>query len=605
MNRNSLLKDNDNVIRVLAIGDGQVFVIDCCRLTIPKWVESESICKREEITELEFHEIVGILLPDIDSLDAKSKAIMNERFTVIAEVLPVVTDFQNRNKKMQQSADAHGISKQTVRNYLCAYLAYQTKAILAPKPCLSDTTLSKDEKNMRWALNKYFYSQDKNSLRTAYTMMLKEKYCDSTGGLLTDYPTFCQFQYFYKKSRKMQNYYISREGLSHYQRNKRPLLGDARDFASSVGVGMLDATVLDIYLVDESGNLTGRPTLTICVDGFSSLIMGYMLSWEGGVYSLRGLLLNIITDKVEYCKAHGISIDRQQWDCDKLPGKFVTDRGSEYTSFNFENVCELGIVVENLPAYRAELKGICEKAFDLIQGLFKPYLKGKGIVEPDFQERGKHDYRKDACLTLNQFEKILLHCIVYYNSQRVVNRYPYSVDMIHEKVQPYPSEIFNWGKKQIGANLISVCEKDLILCLMPRTGGRFTRYGLKVNGLRYRNPNYTEMYLRGGNVTVAYNPDDVSAVWLLESGDYVRFELAESRFDGLNLSDVEALREAQKSLAKGEIGANTQARIDLANHIQAIAQCADSCGNTSIKGARDIRQKERVKNHVDYGEGLR
>ena len=66
----------------------------------------------------------------------------------------------------------------------------------------------------------------------------------------------------------------------------------------------------------------------------------------------------------------------------------------------------------NLPAYRPELKGAVEKFFDLIQSAFKPHLKGKGVIEPDYQERGAHDYRKDACLTMEQFEKVVLNCIL-------------------------------------------------------------------------------------------------------------------------------------------------------------------------------------------------
>ena len=69
--------------------------------------------------------------------------------------------------------------------------------------------------------------------------------------------------------------------------------------------------------------------------------------------------------------------------------------GSEYKSENLEQLSELGITIVNLPSYRPELKGCIEKFFDIIQNLFKPYLKGKGVVEPDFQERGAHDYRKN------------------------------------------------------------------------------------------------------------------------------------------------------------------------------------------------------------------
>ena len=117
-------------------------------------------------------------------------------------------------------------------------------------------TPTQDEKNMRWALNKFFYTQRKNSLQTAYTLMLKEKYCNSSGLLLPDYPTIHQFRYFYRKHKNMQKFYISRDGLSDYQRNSRPLTGNGiQEFASSVGVGMLDSTICDIYLVNESGGL--------------------------------------------------------------------------------------------------------------------------------------------------------------------------------------------------------------------------------------------------------------------------------------------------------------------------------------------------------------
>ena len=94
---------------------------------------------------------------------------------------------------------------------------------------------------MRWALNRYFYTQHKNSLNTAYALMLREKYTDAAGTLISGYPTFNQFRYFYRKTRKMQTYYISRNGLKSYQRNNRPLTGDGvQQFAQAIGVGMLD-----------------------------------------------------------------------------------------------------------------------------------------------------------------------------------------------------------------------------------------------------------------------------------------------------------------------------------------------------------------------------
>lgn len=363
---------------------------------------------------------------------------------------------------------------------------------------------------------------------------------------------------------------------------------------------MLDSTICDIYLVDEANNLIGRPILTACVDAYSGLCCGYALSWEGGVQSLRGLLTSVITDKTELCKQFGISIDEENWGCNQLPATLVTDKGSEYKSANFEQIVELGVRLINLPPYRPELKGSVEKFFDIVQDLYKPHLKGKGVIESDFQERGAHDYRKDACLTLEAFEKILLRCIVYYNCSRVIENFPYTEEMLTDNVQPTASAIWNWSMEQPGANLISVSQKQLMLTLLPRTTGTFARNGLKVNQMRYSHDGYTEAYLKGGTVTVAYNPDDVSCVWLVENGSYVRFELVERRFNGKELRSTQAMQAAQRAIIKSATHENLQAKIDLAEHICTIASTANSSKNTQIKSVRENRKRAQRKAHTDY-----
>lgn len=601
MQKNDLLKKNDSIIRVLDIHGESVLIIDCTKKTMPKWVSPATLSEYEQFTESELLNDTGMVLYEMDMLDAESRRFIHEHFTLIAGILPFVGDKKMRNHLIDYLSTQKGICKRTIGNYLCLFLVYQDISVFAPKPKTEDKPLTKDEKNMRWALNKYFYNQNKNSLPTAYAMMLKEKYCDSFGVLLPEYPSIHQFRYFYYKNRKLQNFYISRGGLKDYQKNYRPLLGDGvQEYASAVGMGMLDATVCDIYLVNEQGNLVGRPILTACIDAYSSLCCGYSLSWEGGTYSLRGLMVNILSDKVEWCRKHGVFIQKEQWDSDRLPAIFVTDGGSEYKSETFEQIADLGVTVINLPSYRPELKGSVEKFFDLVQDTYKKHLKGKGVIEPDFQERGAHDYRKDACLTMANFEKVILHCILYYNSQRIIDSFPYSTEMLQANVQPFASSIFEWGKNQIGANFIQTDSEQVILTLLPRTQGKFTRKGLMVNKMRYKNVNFTEKYLSGGTATVAYNPDDVSSVWLLENGAYIRFSLIESRYKEMDLADVQTMQTAQKELVKAAKEPNLQAQIELANHIEAIVSSVSGHKDVDIKGIRESRQRERNRSHVDF-----
>lgn len=287
MKKNSLIKSGEQIFRVLELNSDNAFVIDCVKKTMPKWVTKEFLSLYEDCTESELIQETRAVIPDMDMLDADSRRFIREHFTLIAPILSFVSDEKQRAYIINQIYMEKHVSKQTIRNYLCLYLIYQTEAIFCPKQT-EEKELTEDEKKMRWGLNKFYYTQNKNSLSTAYTMMIRAKYCDGNGVLLPERPTINQFRYFEKKYRKKQNYYISRNGLKDYQKNHRPLLGDGvQEFASHVGVGMLDATICDIYLVNDAGELVGRPILTACIDAYSGLCCGYELSWEGGTYSLR------------------------------------------------------------------------------------------------------------------------------------------------------------------------------------------------------------------------------------------------------------------------------------------------------------------------------
>ena len=362
-----LLKNDKEIIRVLKEQGDRVLIIDCIKRTMPKWVSQDAVSTYIPCSEEELYDQTGRIQNRL--LTQQEQRIAQEHFTMIAGVLPFIGNEAKRNHMIELLSEQQ--SKQTIRKYLCLYLVYQDLSVLAPRRKSEKKELTQDEKNMRWALNKFFYTKNKSSLADAYTMLLKEKYCDAQGQLLGEYPSIHQFRYFYRKTRKMQQYYISRDGIKAYQRNNRPLLGDGvQQFAPNVGVGMLDSTVCDIYLVDDGGKLVGRPMLTACIDAFSGMCCGYSLGWESGTYSLRSLMRNVIADKVQWCRSHGVFIEEGEWDCSQMPGILVTDMGSEYKGDTFSQITELGVKIQNLPPYRPELKGPVEKFFDVLQKLY-------------------------------------------------------------------------------------------------------------------------------------------------------------------------------------------------------------------------------------------
>jgi len=591
----TLYQADETIYRVLDRHDDMILVIDCTKLSMPRWIASDQLDEAAVCTEDALHSQTSTIIKT--DLSVTDDGICNKRYTIIADILPYIGDQVQRNAAITNAAKEHGITTKTVRTMLCKFLAYQDKHIFAP-PLPKSKELTDDQKNMRWALNKYYYTRNGKTLADAYTQLIKQKYCDAEGNVLPSHPSMTQFTYFYRTHRRLQTYYISRSGLKSYQMNHRPLLGNGvQEFAPAVGVGMADSTTCDIYLCDDSGSqLVGRPILTAIVDGYSGLCYGYSLGWDNSLDSIRELLLNCVSDKVEWCKQFGIDIEQDDWNCKALPAKLLTDRGNEYASYGLEQLTELGVTITNLPAYRAELKGSVERFFGLIQGYYKSLLRGKGVIEADVGARGAHDYRKDACLNLRAFETIILRCIIHYNRERVVANFPYTQPMLDAKIAPHPADIWNYGQTQPGANLITVDKEALLKVLLPRTKGTFSQRGLTVNKMRYKCDGYTEQYLSGGTVTVAYNPDDVSHVYLIQD-DYAQFDLIEFRYEGLTLDAAKHMMAQHKELILSFEGQSLQAKVDLARHIQSIADA-----NKHDSNRLDTRNTTRTRAHERYSK---
>lgn len=591
-----LYSNGDKVYRLLAItNQSQNVVIDCLRERMPFYEYKENLKDFYEISEEKLAELTGVSLPDFDSLDNIQKKVARERYQLISSQMAFLDDSPTRYYITSMMAKKNNMNASTINRYFRKYLIYWNLAALVPHTKIKEKELTKDQKNFRWALNLFYYTYHKYSIPQAYARMLKERYTDENGLLVEGYPKLHQFVYFYKRTKKVQNQLISREGLSVYQRNNRPLLGDGvKDFAPTIGWGMIDGTILDIYCVNESGQLVGRPYLTACVDAFSGMCLGYSLGWEGGSVAVKSLLNNVISDKNEWCNKFNIKLEKDVWNVSNaLPHVLVTDRGKEFTGYSLEHLSDLGVQITNLPPFRPELKGPIEKFFDLIQSSYKNLLIGKGVVRDDFNERGVADYRLGAQITLEQLEKIIIHAIIAYNSTRIVKSSSYS-DL---NIEPHPNALWNKALKTLGNNLIKVDKELLDKTLLPRTKAQFTRRGLIVNKLRYNAPGFNERMLSDDKVVVAYNPDNVSTVWLFENGDYTQFSLIDSDFLNKRFEEVDILiKRRNKKLREAE-PTRLQGQIDLQKKIEEIVGQSNQ-KPLSVKNVRETRKNEIKKKRI-------
>lgn len=276
-----------------------------------------------------------------------------------------------------------------------------------------------------WAIKTLYFSAKKFSLRATYDMMLVQKYTDSTGKLLENIPSWSSFRnYFYSRNyHKQPRKTIARSGLTNYQRNERPVFGSASEWRSVPGSYQMDATQADIYLVSrhDRSKMIGRPYIYLAVDTATQLIAGIYIGLECDESAVMLCLANAAQNKVEFCRGHGIEIDPSQWPSQGLPHEIITDKGTEFFGFRMRELCQkYGVEIQSLPPFRPDGKGLVEKSFDLIQQRYKPLLRGKGVIEPDAQERWAVDYRSQSVLTLDEFTKIVIHCVLYINFGRIL-----------------------------------------------------------------------------------------------------------------------------------------------------------------------------------------
>ena len=68
------------------------------------------------------------------------------------------------------------------------------------------------------------------------------------------------FKYLLQENKKRLRPIIFQDGLKAIK-IICPLTGDGGCIAPNVGVGMLDTTICDVYLVDDAGNLVEDPVL--------------------------------------------------------------------------------------------------------------------------------------------------------------------------------------------------------------------------------------------------------------------------------------------------------------------------------------------------------
>lgn len=216
MRTNDLFIKDDFIYRVLSVEADRIQIIDCIKRNMPHWTSVSFLSDAKQITEEELRARARVSLSSYGSLSQQQKQIVHSKYGSISFIVPFVGNDYDRNQAIALCSEKFHLSKNTIKSRLCDYLAFQDLCIFLPDSRVTEKPLTADEKNFRWALNRYFYNALKMPLTECYRRMLKDKYCDEYGKLLPQVPSFRQFSYYYRKTVKQENLIISREGKGNF-----------------------------------------------------------------------------------------------------------------------------------------------------------------------------------------------------------------------------------------------------------------------------------------------------------------------------------------------------------------------------------------------------
>lgn len=423
-------------------------------------------------------------------------------------------------------------------------------------------------------------------------------------------PSLRQFGYFLRKNYSLQVRLRRRHGEKDYERDHRPILDSVLSRCYGVGHQYeADATIADVYLVASADRkkIIGKPTIYYIIDRKSRLIVGWYVGLENPswVCALQALQ-SISADKSAICQRYGVTYDPADWPAHEVfPAEVIADRGEMLTR-DSERIAEnLYTTVVNLPSQRPDHKPIVESAFKVTRVRLQDGVPGFDPPENAKRRMGKK-YEKDACLTLDEFSKIILLSVIEHN-RRPIKEYDLSPAELTAGLIPAPLDIWRHDVVSRAGALAKFTASQAQMALLPRGMGTVSEEGILFKGCYYTCPQaiasglFTQARKQRFKVEVIFDMRLVDSVWIRlprSGGQRSEVHLCtltpnSVKYGGLSFAEVELyerLRGQNRSVIEQ---ARLQASADYHRETDAVAENARRALKAAgPKKSRTARRKD-------------
>lgn len=536
---------------------------------------------------------------NITKLSCDDIVISEEDWSTALKRYSIIQPFIDESSKTEiiKLAEQEGYHYTTIYNWLSAYRKTGSILSLVPnkrgwkesKTRLKDTT----ELIIKQVLKDYYLTEQKPRLSSVAETI---KALCIKNNIDPPHPNTVRYRV---RQINEQLKVKSREGKKSAQDKFTPTIGHFPHANHPLAVVQIDHTPLDIIVVDETHRLPiGRPFLTLAIDVYSRMIVGFYLSLDSPSATSVGMcIVNSILPKNRILLEHDINAT---WDVWGVMDTIHSDNGADFrTEFMQRSCLKYGINWEYRPIGKANFGGHIER---LIGTINREIHLLEGTTFSNVEMKGAYPSEKKAALTLRELEQWLVSWITRIYHQRVHS----SLDI--PPVKKWEQGI--WGTKDYAGTGLKPRINDeftLLIDFLPEYKRTIQRYGISLDSLNY----YSEILRKWiacpdpdnpklkRKFSFRRDPRDISYIWFYEPDlkQYFKIPTAKKEIPSISIWEYEAVQKSMRELTTKDLSNQ--------DHIyQAILESKEMIKIASSKTKKARRQYEKSQSRDKKGSKI-
>jgi putative transposase len=340
-------------------------------------------------------------VPDVD-LDAVPDADWQEAERRFDAIRPLLGPRRRTRAEVTEQAKAAGVHLTTVYDWIRRYESVgRISALLPTKPTggRGKSRLDPKVEGLLERIIKDFYLKPQRP-SIQKTIEEVEILCRQEG-LSAPHPNTIRNRIaVVSDEEKLARRVGHREAAEKYD----PVRGSFPGADWPLAVGQIDHTKLDIILVDDENRLPiGRPWLTLVIDVFSRMVLGFYVSLDPpGTMSVGLAIAHAVLPKEKWIAKLGIEAE---WPCWGFMRILHADNAREFRGNTLKRACkEREIILQWRPVKKPHYGAHIER----LLGTFAEEIHAiPGTTFSNIAERRGYDSEGKAALTLFEFEKWL------------------------------------------------------------------------------------------------------------------------------------------------------------------------------------------------------